>query len=60
MALAAFMFGYQRAHAHARLMGPLLFGVVLTAGVFHGVRLNAENNLHALGGWLDLQQLFCR
>jgi len=59
-ALGAFVFGYQRTHPRVRLMAPLLFGVVLTAAVFHGARLNAETNLHTLGGWLDLQQLFCR
>ncbi len=59
-ALAAFVFGYQRTHPRGRLMAPLLFGVVLTATVFHGARLNAETNLHTLGGWLDLQQMFCR
>jgi membrane-associated phospholipid phosphatase len=59
-ALAAFVLGYQRTHPRGRLTAPLLFGVVLTAAVFHGARLNAETNLHALGGWLDLQQMFCR
>lgn len=60
VALGAFVFGYQRTHPRGRLMAPLLFGVVLTAAVFHGARLNAETNLHTLGGWLDLQQMFCR
>jgi membrane-associated phospholipid phosphatase len=59
-ALAAFVLGYQRTHPRGRLTAPLLFGVVLTAAVFHGARLNAETNLHALGGGLDLQQMFCR
>jgi membrane-associated phospholipid phosphatase len=59
-AVAVFFFGYQRTAIGGRVTAPLLFGVVLTAAVFHGVRLNAETNLHALGGWLDLQQLFCR
>jgi membrane-associated phospholipid phosphatase len=59
-ALGVFVLGYQRTHPRNRLTAPLLFGVVLTAGVFHGARLNAETNLHTLGGWLDLQQMFCR
>ena len=59
-AVAVFVFGYRRTTTSQRLMAPLLFAVVLTAGVFHGARLNAETNLHTLGGWLDLQQLFCR
>ena len=59
-AVGVFFFGYQRTTPSRHLMAPLLFAVVLTAAVFHGVRLNAEPNLHALGGWLDLQQLFCR
>jgi membrane-associated phospholipid phosphatase len=59
-ALSVFMFGYRRTHPRGRLMAPLLFGVVLTTVVFHGARLNAETNLHTLGGWLDLQQMFCR
>ncbi len=59
-AVAAFVFGYRRTTTSRRLMAPLLFAVVLTAGIFHGARLNAETNLHTLGGWLDLRQLFCR
>ena len=59
-AVSVFFFGYQRTTPSRRLMSPLLFAIVLTAAVFHGVRLNAETNLHTLGGWLDLQQLFCR
>ncbi len=59
-AVGIFFFGYQRTATNRRLMAPLLFAVVLTAVIFHGARLNAETNLHALGGWLDLQQLFCR
>jgi membrane-associated phospholipid phosphatase len=59
-AVAVFVFGYRRTTTNRRLMGPLLFAVVLTAAIFHGARLNAETNLHTLGGWLDLQQLFCR
>jgi membrane-associated phospholipid phosphatase len=59
-AAGVFFFGYQRTTPNRRLTAPLLFAVVLTAAVFHGARLNAETNLHALGGWLDLQQLFCR
>ena len=59
-ALFIFMFGYRRTHPRGRLMAPLLFAVVLTTVVFHGARLNAETNLHMLGGWLDLQQMFCR
>lgn len=61
VAVGVFFFGYRRTTPNRRqLMAPLLFAVVLTAAVFHGARLNAETNLHALGGWLDLQQLFCR
>jgi membrane-associated phospholipid phosphatase len=60
VAVGIFFFGYQRTTPAARLTAPLLFAVVLTAMIFHGTRLNAETNLHALGGWLDLQQLFCR
>jgi membrane-associated phospholipid phosphatase len=60
VAVAVFIFGYQRTTHNRRLMTPLLFAVVLTATIFHGARLNAETNLHMLGGWLDLQQLFCR
>jgi len=59
-AVGVFFFGYQRTARSRRLTAPLLFAVVLTATVFHGARLNAETNLHALGGWLDLRQLFCR
>jgi membrane-associated phospholipid phosphatase len=59
-AVGVFFLGHQRATPNRRLTAPLLFAVVLTAGVFHGARLNAETNLHALGGWLDLRQLFCR
>jgi membrane-associated phospholipid phosphatase len=59
-AVAVFVFGYRRTTTNQRLMAPLLFAVVLTAAIFHGARLNAETNLHMLGGWLDLQQLFCR
>ena len=59
-AVAVFIFGYQRTTTSRRMMAPLLFAVVLTAAIFHGARLNAETNLHTLGGWLDLQQLFCR
>jgi membrane-associated phospholipid phosphatase len=59
-AVAVFVFGYRRTTTNGRLMAPLLFAVVLTAALFHGARLNAETNLHTLGGWLDLQQLFCR
>lgn len=59
-AVAVFVFGYRRTTTNGRLMAPLLFAVVLTAAIFHGTRLNAETNLHTLGGWLDLQQLFCR
>ena len=59
-AVGVFFFGYHRTTPSRRLTAPLLFAVVLTAAVFHGARLNAETNLHALGGWLDLQQLFCR
>jgi membrane-associated phospholipid phosphatase len=60
VAVAVFIFGYRRTTANRRLLAPLLFAVVLTAAIFHGTRLNAETNLHMLGGWLDLQQLFCR
>jgi len=60
VAVAVFIFGYRRTTTNRRLMAPLLFAVVLTAAIFHGARLNAETNLHMLGGWLDLQQLFCR
>jgi membrane-associated phospholipid phosphatase len=60
VAVAVFVFGYRRTTTNRRLMAPLLFAVVLTAAIFHGTRLNAETNLHMLGGWLDLQQLFCR
>jgi membrane-associated phospholipid phosphatase len=60
VAVAVFVFGYRRTAANRPLMAPLLFAVVLTAAIFHGARLNAETNLHMLGGWLDLQQLFCR
>jgi len=60
VAVAVFIFGYRRTTTNRRLMAPLLFAVVLTAAIFHGARLNAETNLHTLGGWLDLQQLFCR
>jgi membrane-associated phospholipid phosphatase len=60
VAVGVFFFGYQRTTPNRRLTTPLLFAVVLTAVVFHGARLNAETGLHALGGWLDLQQLFCR
>jgi membrane-associated phospholipid phosphatase len=60
VAVGVFFFGYRRTATGGRLMAPLLFAVVLTAALFHGVRLNAETNLHTLGGWLDLQQLFCR
>ena len=60
VAVAVFIFGYRRTATNRRLMAPLLFAVVLTAAIFHGARLNAETNLHMLGGWLDLQQLFCR
>lgn len=59
-AVAVFVFGYRRTTTNRRMMTPLLFAVVLTAAIFHGARLNAETNLHTLGGWLDLQQLFCR
>jgi membrane-associated phospholipid phosphatase len=59
-AVAVFVFGYRRTTTNGRLMAPLLFAVVLTAAIFHGTRLNAETNLQTLGGWLDLQQLFCR
>jgi len=59
-AVGIFFFGYQRTTPNRRLTASLLFAVVLTAAIFHGARLNAETNLHALGGWLDLQQLFCR
>jgi membrane-associated phospholipid phosphatase len=59
-AVGVFFFGYQRTTTNRRLLAPLLFAVVLTAAIFHGARLNAETNLHMLGGWLDLQQLFCR
>jgi membrane-associated phospholipid phosphatase len=59
-AVGAFVFGYARTTTRGRLLAPLLFAVVLTAAIFHGAELNAETNLHALGGWLDLQQLFCR
>jgi membrane-associated phospholipid phosphatase len=59
-AVGVFFFGYQRTTPNRRLTAPLLFAVVLTAAIFHGARLNAETNLHALGGWLYLQQLFCR
>jgi membrane-associated phospholipid phosphatase len=59
-AVGVFFFGYQRTTPNRRLMSPLLFAVVLTAAIFHGARLNAETNLHALGGWLDLRLLFCR
>jgi membrane-associated phospholipid phosphatase len=57
---AIFIFGYRRTAPSRRLLAPLLFAVVLTAAIFHGTRLNAETNLHMLGGWLDLQHLFCR
>jgi membrane-associated phospholipid phosphatase len=60
VAVTVFVFGYRRTATRGRLTAPLLFGAVLTAAVFHGARLNAETNLHMLGGWLDLQQLFCR
>jgi membrane-associated phospholipid phosphatase len=59
-AVAVFIFGYRRTTTNRRMMTPLLFAVVLTAAIFHGASLNAETNLHTLGGWLDLQQLFCR
>jgi membrane-associated phospholipid phosphatase len=60
VAVGIFFFGYRRTTPTGRLTTHLLFAAVLTAAVFHGARLNAETNLHALGGWLDLQQLFCR
>ena len=60
VAVAAFIYGYRRTTPSRRLLAPLLFAVVLTAAIFHGTRLNAETNLHMLGGWLDLQQMFCR
>src|SRR5271170_527417 len=49
-AVAVFVFGYRRTTTNRRLMAPLLFAVVLTAAVFHGARLDAETNLHTLGG----------
>ena len=53
VAVAVFIFGYRRTTPSRRLLAPLLFAVVLTAAIFHGTRLNAETNLHTLGGWLD-------
>jgi membrane-associated phospholipid phosphatase len=58
-ALAIFGFGYLRLGGSGRTITPLLIGVTLILTVFHGSKLNPENKLHELGGWLDFRSLVC-
>jgi membrane-associated phospholipid phosphatase len=59
VSLGIFSLSYLHAGAKRHRIVPLLIGVAATLFLFYGSRLNAEDNLHALTGLLDLHELFC-
>jgi membrane-associated phospholipid phosphatase len=58
-ALAIFRFGYLRTGPGKRRIVPLIIGIIVTAAIFHGIRLNPERELHMLSSLLGLRRLFC-
>ncbi len=60
VALSIFAAGYLRSKGSGRRVAPLLAGAALVLAAFHGAQINEEDNLHALGMWLDLRGVICR
>ena len=55
-----FLFFDRNADTPAGRIAPLLAGAALVLAAFHGGQVNEEDNLHALGMWLDLRGAICR
>ena len=60
VALLIFGMAYLRSKGSGRTIAPLLAGAALVLAAFHGGQINEEDNLHALGTWLDLRGAICR